>query len=377
MLNLVTSTNPQRLNIVTFGNTQRLNVAYVTSPCSCEDSASGDFYLNSNPSGFLNTLSGLSVDYVTGISGYLQSLITVSSAGVSSINLLSGALELIGQGGISVSTSGQTIIFSGASSSIANLSGYLTTGQADLRYYGINNPSGFITGFDSGSYSLKTELNSISGRVISLNGLSGYLSLAATGLNFLTANGQTIYISGSGVSWAELISASGSLNNQIANSGSYLYSLIQSSAAGVSSLNSYSGSITLTGAGSITVISNSQNFTISGAQQNAGLSWNFVTGDTNMTANNGYIVSGVTGLVNLYLPQTFTTENIFEITSICSGWRVRQNTNQSIYFGVERSTIGTAGYLQSTHDRDSIRLVGVNANKDLNVLSSVGNIGIN
>ena len=33
----------------------------------------GLFYLNSNPSGYLNTLSGLSVSYVTGVSGALQS----------------------------------------------------------------------------------------------------------------------------------------------------------------------------------------------------------------------------------------------------------------------------------------------------------------
>lgn len=59
--------------------------------------------------GQLDSLSG----FTTGMSGYLQSQITMASAGVTSVNGRSGALNIIGSGGISVITNGQNIIISG------------------------------------------------------------------------------------------------------------------------------------------------------------------------------------------------------------------------------------------------------------------------
>lgn len=142
-------------NLTTFTNTQRLNVAFITSPRGTGDA---------------------SVDFVMGVSGYLESLITGSSAGVLSLNSLGGILNIAGQGGVTVFTSGQTIFVSGSNEAIVNLSGYLTTGQADLRYYGINNPSGFITGFDSGLYLLKSETGQfqLTGNYVNSGDLNSY-----------------------------------------------------------------------------------------------------------------------------------------------------------------------------------------------------------
>ena len=142
--------------------------------------------------GQLDALSG----FTTGISGALQTQISSSSAGVSNVNGLSGALTLIGGGGIQINTSGQTIYITGknlatsgdiiglsgwtnntfstiittnlisgnliqtgvqlvnAINSLSgyvtglpvNFSGYITTGDADIRYYPLGtNPSGYIT----------------------------------------------------------------------------------------------------------------------------------------------------------------------------------------------------------------------------------------
>lgn len=90
-----------------------------------------NYYTRDNPSGYLNTLSGLSTGYVNNISGALSDrltstganllgLINASSAGVSSINAASGAINLIGAGNVSVSTSSQTITISGNTGVLIN-----------------------------------------------------------------------------------------------------------------------------------------------------------------------------------------------------------------------------------------------------------------
>jgi len=117
------------------------------------------FYLNSNPSGYLASLSGLSVSYVTGISGALQAQI------------------------------GGTV----------NLSGYIKTGDADLRYYPLSlNPSGYVTGdvirpsdlFNTGS-NLYNIITGLSGQSVndfySRSNPSGYLNtLSGLSIDYVT-----------------------------------------------------------------------------------------------------------------------------------------------------------------------------------------------
>jgi len=226
-------------NLTTFTNTQRLNVAFITSPGNGGDA---------------------SVAFVTGVSGYLANLITVSAAGVSSLNFLSGALNLIGTGNISVTQNGQTIYISGSSDSVANLSGYLTTGQADSRYYGIDNPSGFITGFDSGLFLLKSETGGfqVTGNYVNSGDLNNYYPVNnpsgfITGIN--TGNFASV----------QNLFLTGKLNYDISTGISgYLESLILNSSAGVSSINSKTGTLNLTGAGNASVTVNGQLILISG-----------------------------------------------------------------------------------------------------------------
>jgi len=63
---------------------------------------------------------------------------------------------------------------------------------------------------------------------------------------------------------SNLNSASGSLNETINNTGSYLFNLINTSAAGVSSLNGASGMLTIRGTGNVYVTTAGQIITISG-----------------------------------------------------------------------------------------------------------------
>jgi CII-binding regulator of phage lambda lysogenization HflD len=58
------------------------------------------------------------------------------------------------------------------------------------------------------------------------------------------------------------------------------------------------------------------------------------------------------------------------------GWRIAQSANQQIHFGNQSTTVGAAGYLESTNRRDSIELVCTVADLYWNVVSSIGNITV-
>jgi hypothetical protein len=160
-------------------------------------------------------------------SGVLANQIVSSAAGVSSINGASGILTIKGTGNVFVSTAGQTITVSGegGTAQYVNLSGYITTGQADVRYYSKNNESGFLNSLSglsvqyvvdvSGALSLRLI---VTGSILDgkINSLSGYLDG-----NFAT----TSYVN----------SISGALYSQIQAGGG----------SGVSHLNSLAGTINL------------------------------------------------------------------------------------------------------------------------------------
>lgn len=120
----------------------------------------GQFYPYSNPNGYIgtgaadsrySTISNLTNtghvldDKINSLSGYSNnSFATITNLQLTGANLQSQITSIRNGTGDFVT------------SSIIN--GYITTGQADTRYYSINNPnsyitnSGFITGFNSGQY---------------------------------------------------------------------------------------------------------------------------------------------------------------------------------------------------------------------------------
>ena len=94
----------------------------------------GQFYPVSNPDNYTTSgnlyLTGLNLGnrlYQTGVD--LVSLINASNAGVSSINSLSGVLNVIGTGEITVHNNGQYLIISGNSGDYATK--YFLTATGD------------------------------------------------------------------------------------------------------------------------------------------------------------------------------------------------------------------------------------------------------
>lgn len=91
---------------------------------------------------------------------------------------------------------------------------------------------------------------------------------------------------------SQLNAVSGVLSAQITSTGSILYNLINSSSAGVSSLNGQSGILNLTGAGNTSVIINGQTITISG--DNSATLPNtivFITGNQIISGNKTFVAS--------------------------------------------------------------------------------------
>ena len=108
-----------------------------------------------------------------------------------------------------------------------------------------------------------------------------------------------------------------------------------------------------------------------------GITWNVVTTNTTMVANNGYIVASGSN-VNLTLPTTLTAGDIFRVAQDAAGtFTIVQNSGQFIRFGNQQTTTGVGGSIVSALEGDAIELVCTQANTKLCVLSSMGNINYN
>ena len=109
----------------------------------------------------------------------------------------------------------------------------------------------------------------------------------------------------------------------------------------------------------------------------SSLNWSVITGTSQSAAiNTGYIVNSAT-LSTVTLPATAAIGSILEIVGVgAGGWRVGQTAGQQVVFGNISNTSGAGGQLNSTHQRDCIRLINVVADTTWQVVSSVGNIDV-
>lgn len=107
------------------------------------------------------------------------------------------------------------------------------------------------------------------------------------------------------------------------------------------------------------------------------VAWSEITGTSQAGAiNSGYIASNA-ALCTISLPATAALGSVFEIVGKgAGGWKLSQAANQKVHFGNISSTTGTGGSLNSTHQRDAIRLVCVIADTDWQVVGSQGNIDV-
>ena len=113
-------------------------------------------------------------------------------------------------------------------------------------------------------------------------------------------------------------------------------------------------------------------------QNQSGYIWNEVTGTSqSMAVESGYIANNA-GLVTLTLPASASVgESIAVAGKGAGGWKIAQNAGQVIRAGASSTTIGAAGYLQSTNQYDSIELLCITANTDWVVLTGPqGNITV-
>lgn len=109
----------------------------------------------------------------------------------------------------------------------------------------------------------------------------------------------------------------------------------------------------------------------------SALSWGVVTATFQAASiNNGYIINA-SALSTIALPATATVGSLLEIVGMgAGGWRLAQAAGQQVIFGSISNTAGTGGQLNSTHQRDCIRLLCITANTTWQVISSIGNIDV-
>jgi hypothetical protein len=108
-----------------------------------------------------------------------------------------------------------------------------------------------------------------------------------------------------------------------------------------------------------------------------GLSWNNATATQSATANNGYVGTATT-LTTITLPTGATFGTVIEVVGTGTGlWRISQNANQFIKFGITGTTTGTGGYLSATSQYDCVKLLCTSANTAFVVTSAIGNIFYN
>ena len=131
---------------------------------------------------------------------------------------------------------------------------------------------------------------------------------------------------------------------------------------------------TITGGTGISVSNAANSITISST---GGVSWNDQTGaSVTMAVNNGYVMDR-SSLITATLPASSAFGSTFEIVGKGSGgWKIAQNSGQTIHFGSSDTTTGTGGSLQSTNQYDSVRLVTITADTDFAVVSAQGNITV-
>lgn len=133
---------------------------------------------------------------------------------------------------------------------------------------------------------------------------------------------------------------------------------------------------TITGTGGISVSVGPGSIALSGT--GSGIGWNEITGTTQaMSQDQGYVPNNAAQVV-FSLPVTASFGTIINIVGKgAGGWKVTQNAGQNIQLGSTSSTVGAAGYIESTNQFDSIELLCTTANTTWTVIGGPqGNITV-
>lgn len=113
------------------------------------------------------------------------------------------------------------------------------------------------------------------------------------------------------------------------------------------------------------------------SRSSGGITWVNVTGTSQSASiNTGYIANNAS-LVTITLPTTAAIGSVIEISGKgAGGWKLAQNSGQTVNFGSTVTTSGATGSLTSTNQYDCIRIICATTNTGWTVLSSVGSITV-
>lgn len=292
-------------------------------------------------------------------SGYLVSLISASSAGVSSLNGLSGVINLIGSGNVAIFTGSQGITISGNTGAYSN---FLTPGNIGgvrtLTLTGHTTQSGIISGdvviTGAGNVSVYTGISGtaiISGdtgayaNFVSLSQTGGLVSSANTGAFVTTGQTGTLtnvfyplnsnpsgYITASSNIGVRMIVPTGTIN-----SGQISGNVVITGAGNVSTYTGLSGLIIIsgdTGAYSVFALKSDTGQFITTAQTGTFVT----TGQTGLLTNvfyplntnpNGYLTNSTVGGVRMIVPTGTTNSGNISGNVIVTG-----AGNVSVFTGI-------------------------------------------
>jgi len=116
---------------------------------------------------------------------------------------------------------------------------------------------------------------------------------------------------------------------------------------------------------------------VTGGSGGGCITWTEVTGTTQAaSADNGYITNNES-LVTVTLPSTCAVGKIIRIIGKgAGGWKLAQNSGQSIRVGTDETTEGTSGYIESGSPYDSIEVICVTADTEFAAMQSTGVLGV-
>ena len=103
-----------------------------------------------------------------------------------------------------------------------------------------------------------------------------------------------------------------------------------------------------------------------------------VTGTSKSATKNLEYICNNASLVTVTLPSTISQgDKIRIIGKGTGGWRLAQNSGQTINFGTSSTTTGASGYIDSTNQYDVVEIICITDDTDFVVISSVGNLDVN
>lgn len=132
-----------------------------------------------------------------------------------------------------------------------------------------------------------------------------------------------------------------------------------------------------TGGQVLALKSDKSGFEFATVSSGGGITWNEITGTTqSASADNGYITNNES-LVTVTLPSTCAVGNIIRIIGKgAGGWKLAQNSGQSIRVGMDETTEGTSGYIESGSPYDSIEVICVTTDTEFSAIQSTGVLGV-